>query len=75
MHLTHNRGMSVVARRFMKTLKGEIYKKMTTNGSKSCLGQLHKLMDETKNTYHHSIGKKAIDADYSDFTEKIELCH
>ena len=32
-------------------------------------------MDESKNTYHHSIGKKAIDADYSDFTEKIELSH
>ena len=30
------------------------------------------LVDQYNNTYHHSIGKKPIDVDYSDLTEKIE---
>ena len=45
---------------------------MTANNSKSCLGYLNKLVDECKNTYHRSIGKKHIDIDYSDLSEEIE---
>ena len=30
-YLTHNEGKSVVAERFVSTLKGRIYKKMTAN--------------------------------------------
>ena len=47
MYLTHNEGKSVVAERFIRTLK-----------SKSYLSYLNKLMDEYNNTYHHSIDKK-----------------
>ena len=45
---------------------------MTANDSKSYLSYLNKLLDEYKNTYHHSINKKPINNDYSDLTEKIE---
>ena len=45
---------------------------MTTNDSKSYLNYLIKLLDEYNNTYHHSIGKTAIDADYSALPEEIE---
>ena len=45
---------------------------MTANDSKSYLSYLNKLLDEYKNTYHHSINKKHINNDYSDLTEKIE---
>ena len=33
---------------------------------------MNKLLDEYDNTYYRSIGKKPIDADYSDLTEEIE---
>ena len=36
------------------------------------LGYLNKLVDESSNSYLHSIVKKSIDADYSTLTEKIE---
>ena len=54
MYLTHNEGKSVVAERFIRTLKGKIYKKMTPNDSKSYLGYLNKLVNQYNNTYHHS---------------------
>ena len=37
MYSTHNEGKSVMAERFIKTLKDKIYKKMTANDSKSYL--------------------------------------
>ena len=35
MYSTHNEGKSVIAERFIKTLKVKIYKRMTANDSKS----------------------------------------
>ena len=67
MYLTHNEGMSVAAKRFIKALKDKIYKKLTAN-----IGYLNKIIDEYNNTYHHSIVKKLSDADYSALTEEIE---
>ena len=46
---------------------------MTANDSKPYFGYLNKLVDDCNNTYHRSIGKKPIDADYSALAEKIEL--
>ena len=68
---THNEGKSVIAERFIKTLKAKICKKMTANNSKSYLVYLNKLVDQCNNTYHHSINKKPIHADYSALAEKI----
>ena len=45
---------------------------MTANDSKSYLSYLNKLVDQYNNTYHHSISKKPINADYSALTKKIE---
>ena len=45
---------------------------MTANDSKSYLSYFNKLVDQYNNTYHHSINKKPINADYSALTEKIE---
>ena len=45
---------------------------MKANGSKSYLSYLNKLEDQHNNTCHQFINKKAIDADYSALTEKIE---
>ena len=51
-------------------MKGKIYKNMATNVNKSYLGYLSKLVDEYNNTYHGSISKKSIDANYSALTKK-----
>ena len=45
MYSTHNEGKSVVAGRFVRTLNGKIYRKMTANDSKYYLGYLNKLVD------------------------------
>ena len=55
MYLKYNEGKSVIAERFIKTLKTKIYKKMTANNTKSCLSYLNKLVDQYYNTYHHFI--------------------
>ena len=33
---------------------------------------MNKLVDEYNNSYHHSIGKKFVDTDYSALTEEIK---
>ena len=42
MYSTHNKGMSVIAQRFIKTLKTKIYETMTANDSKSYIPYLMK---------------------------------
>ena len=73
MYSTYNKGKSVIDERFIKTLKAKIYKKVTTNDSKSYLSYLNRLVDQLNNTYHHSINKKPINSDYSALTEKTEM--
>ena len=73
MYSIHNEAKSVVARRFIKTLKVKISEKMIANDSKSYLGYLNKLVDVHNNTYHGSVSKKPIDAGYSVLTKEIEL--
>ena len=48
---THNEGKSVIAERFIKTLKYKIYKRMTVNDSKSFFPYFNKLVDQYNNTY------------------------
>ena len=72
MYWTHNEGNPVVAERFRRTLRGKINKIMTANDNKSYLGCLNKLVDDYKNSYHRSIGKEPIHADYSALPEELE---
>ena len=73
MYLENNEDKPVVAEWFIKTLKGKIYKKMTVNDSKSYVGCLNKLVDQYNNTSHFSIGKKPMNAFYSNLNEEIRL--
>ena len=72
MYSTHNERNSVIAERFIRTLRAKTYMKMTANDSKSYLSYLYKLLDQYNNTYHHNICKTPIHADYSALTEEIE---
>ena len=69
---THNEGKSVIAEKFIKTLKSKICKRITANDGKFYLSYLNILVDQYNNPYHCSINKKPINANYSVFAKKIE---
>ena len=50
MYSTHNEGKSVVAERFIRTIKTEIYKYMTSISKNVYLGKLDDIVDEYNNT-------------------------
>ena len=61
MYSTHNEGKSVVAERFIRTLKSEIYKYMTSVSENVYIDKLDDIVDEYNNTYHTTIKMKPID--------------
>ena len=61
MYSTHNEGKSVVAERFIKTLKGKIYKYMTSISKNVYIDKLDDIVDKYNNTYHTTIKMKPID--------------
>ena len=61
MYSTHNEGISVVAERFMKTLKSKIYKYMTSISKNVYIDKLDDIVNEYNNTYHRTIRMKPID--------------
>ena len=72
MYLIHNEGKSVIVEMFIKTLKAKIHNKIIANDSESYLRYLNELIDQYNDTYHHSVGKNPINADYSSLSEKNE---
>ena len=61
MYSTHNKGKSVVAERFIRTLKSKIYKYMTSISKNVYIDKLDDIVDEYNNTYHTTIKMKPID--------------
>ena len=58
---THNEGKSVVAERFIRTLKSKIYKYMTSISKNVYINKLDDIVNEYNNTYHTKIKMKPID--------------
>ena len=75
MYFTNNEGKSVIAEKIVKSLKANIYKRMTANDSKSDLSYLNKLVDQYNNPCHHSINKNPINAYYYALSREIETNH
>ena len=61
MYSTHNERKSVVAERFIRTLKNKIYKYMTSISKNVYIDQLNDIVNEYDNTYHRKIKMKPID--------------
>ena len=61
MYSTHNEGKSVVAERFIRTFKSEIYKYMTSIYKNVYIDKLDDIVDEYNNTYHTTIKMKSAD--------------
>ena len=61
MHSTHNEGKSVVAERFIRALKNQICKYMTSVSKDIYINKLDDIVNKDNNTYHSTIKMKAID--------------
>ena len=61
MYSANNEGKSVVAERFIRTLKNKIYKYMTSISKNVYIDKLNDIVNEYNNTYHTTIKMKPID--------------
>ena len=61
MYSTNKEGKTVVAERFIRTLKSKIYKYMTSISKNVYIDKLGDIVDEYNNTYHATIKMKSID--------------
>ena len=61
MYLTHNADKSVVAERFIRTIKNMIYKYMTSVSKNVYIDKLVDILDKYNNTKHMAIKMKPID--------------
>ena len=61
MYSTFNEGKSVVAERFIRTLKNKLYKHMTATGKNVYYDVLDDVVNEYNNTKHNTIKMKPID--------------
>ena len=72
MYSTYNEGKSVVAGRFIRTLKNKIYKHMTAISKNVYFDVLDDIDDGYNNTYHKTIKMKPIDVEDNSFAEYNE---
>ena len=72
MYSTHNEGKSVVAKRFIRTLKNNIYKHMTSISKNVSTDKLNDIVNEYKNTYHRTIKMKPIDVKDNTYIDSIK---
>ena len=61
LYSTNNEGKSVVAERFIRTLKSKIYKYMTSISKNVYIDKLDDIVDEYNNTYYTTIKMKPTD--------------
>ena len=61
MYSTYNEGKSLVAERFIKTLKNKLYKHMTATGKNLYYNVLDDVVNEYNNAKHNTIKMKPID--------------
>ena len=61
MHSTNNEGKSVVAERFIRTLKTKIYKYMTSISKNVYIDKLDDILIQYNNEYHPTIKMKPVD--------------
>ena len=61
MYSTYNEGKSVVAERFIRTLKNKLYKHMAATGKKVYYDVLDDVVNKYNNTKHSTIKMKPID--------------
>ena len=74
MYSTNNERKSVIAERFIRTLKNKIYKYMTSISKNVYIDKLDDIVNEYNNTYHRTIKMKPVDVKdntYIDFKKEV----
>ena len=74
MYSAHNEGKSVVAERFIRTIKNKIYKYMTSISKNVYIDKLDDIVHKYNNTKHRTIKMKPInvkDNTYIDFGKEV----
>ena len=61
MYSVNNEEKSVVAKRFIRTLKNKIYKHMTVVSKNVYIDKLNDIVNEYNHTYHRTIKMKPVD--------------
>ena len=72
MYSMHNKGKSVVTKKFIRTFKNKIYKHMTSISKNVYIDKLADIVDKY-NTYHSTIKMKPVDVNpsvYIDFSKE-----
>ena len=69
MYSTRNKGKSVVAERFIRTLKNKIYKYLTSVSKNFYTDKLDDLVNKYNNTYHSTIKRKPINLKSSTYAD------
>ena len=73
MYSTNNEGKSVIAERFIRTLRNKVYKYMTSISKKVYIDKLDNIVKKFNNTYQTSIKMKPVDVKdntYIDFEKE-----
>ena len=74
MHSIRNEGKSVIAERFIRTLKIKIYKQITSVSKNVYIDKLDDIVECNNNTYHRTVKVKPVDVKdntYIDFNKEI----
>ena len=74
MYSIHNEGKSIVAERFIRTLKTKIYKYMTSISKNVYIDKLDDIVNQYNNTYHRTIKIKPVhvkDNTYIDSSKEL----
>ena len=69
MYLTYNEGKSVVAERFIRTLKNKIFKHVTAISRNVYFDVLDAIVDKYNNTVHRAIKMKPVDVKSDSYAE------
>ena len=72
MYSTYNEGKSVVAKRFIRTLKNKIFKHMTVVSKNVYFTVLDDIVDKYNNTFQKTIKMKPIDVTSDSYAEYDE---
>ena len=67
MYSTHNEGKSVIAERFIRTLKNKIYKHMTSKSKNAYIDKLDHIVNKYNKTYHSTIKIKRVDVNLNTY--------
>ena len=74
MYSTNNEGKSVIAERFIRTIKNKIYENMNSISKNMYIDKLDDIVKKYNNTYHKSIKMKPVDVKdntYIDFKKEV----